>query len=128
MIDLQKYRKENKLDQRHIAELTGLDQAIISKYENKKYVTQYVTDTLLEHIPALESYMTDESNMASEPKSEYITGHGSGDKMIDSIFEIIQSNQKLIDNNSKLIEINAELSHFLITKIKNSEKELNHAS
>lgn len=122
-----KYRKDKKLDQRHIAELTGLDQAIISKYENKKYVTQYVTDTLLYHIPELESYMINESDQISDHRVDYTKDRSKDQKLIESIFEMIRNNEKLIDNNSKLVEINASLSNFILNKLKNNGKELNHA-
>lgn len=66
--------------------------------------------------------------IASEPKTEYISSHGSGDKLIDSIFEMIRNNEKLINNNTKLVDINAELSNFILSKLKNNENKLNHAS
>jgi len=117
MIDLLKFRKDKKYDQKHISAVTGLDQAVISKYENKKLVTNHITETLLSFFPELESYMITQSGIAAEEIAEYASENKTINKMIDSIYEIIQSNQKLIDNNTQLIDINADLSNFLIQKL-----------
>ena len=69
MIDLKAFRRKNKLKQTDISEVTGIDQSRISKYE-KGFITDYVTDKLLEHYPELEDYRK-ESNVVNEPISEY---------------------------------------------------------
>lgn len=113
MIDLQRYRKDKKLDQKHISALTGLDQALISKYENGKHVTQHVTNTLLKAIPELESYMIEEKTYVSEPIEEYNKADTTT-LLIKSIQDVIKNNEKLIDNNTVLVETNAMLSKYLM--------------
>lgn len=115
MIDLQRYRREKKLDQKDISRLTGLDQSIISKYENGRHVTQHVTDVLLSKIPALESYMIQE-NVVAEPQGEY-KSKGYLDKLIENNHELIKNIEKLIDNNCRLVEVNEQLSKKILEKV-----------
>lgn len=123
MFDLQRYRKDKKLDQKHISILTGLDQAIISKYENGKHVTQHVTETLLKAIPELESYMIQEKTIVKELIEEYIRSDNTS-LLIKSIQDVIKNNEKLINNNTLLVETNAMLSNYLI-KLK-ERREMEH--
>lgn len=124
MIDLQRYRKDKKLDQKHISVLTGLDQALISKYENGKHVTQHVTDTLLKAIPELESYMIQEKLVVNEPLEQYVRSDNTT-LLIKSIQDVIKNNEKLIDNNTLLVETNAMLSKYLI-KLKEQREMANN--
>jgi transcriptional regulator with XRE-family HTH domain len=128
-LDVERYIDSIKANQNELADKLGVSQAAISKVRNGKM------DIPRSWIPIIkQNYNVDitdfitNDNIASDPKPEYIKGEGMGDKLIDSIFEMIKNNEKLIDNNSKLVEINAELSHFILTKFKNNGKELNHAS
>jgi transcriptional regulator with XRE-family HTH domain len=118
MIDLQRYRKENKIDQKEISKLTGLDQAIISKYENKKHVTRHVTEVLLEKIPELESYMISDSYMVSEPQAEY--GLNKEEILQQAILNLTESNKILAESNKLMAKTQAELlewQHAIMTKL-----------
>jgi transcriptional regulator with XRE-family HTH domain len=116
MIDLQRYRKVKKLDQKHISVISGLDQAIISKYENKKMVTEHITNMLLKAIPELDSYMINENDsIASEPQEKYET---PSIRIIETITNSNQnlsaSNRILVDTNRHLTDTNSRLQDQLI--------------
>ncbi len=113
MIDLLKYRKERKLNQKKISDLTGLDQSVISKYENKKHVTDYITSVLVEQIPELENYEIPDPDYSSGGEHHAMVA-ANNQQLMETLKEIVKSNYKLIENNAKLVETNALLSSFLV--------------
>ena len=124
MIDLQRFRKDKKYDQKYISSITGLDQAIISKYENKKMVTEHITNTLLSYFPELESYMIDDmnqDNIASEPIEPYQTREKKleGDQQYLAIIaQLVASNEILARSVEKMAENITLISQIKVQKMK----------
>lgn len=71
MIDLKKYRKNKRIDQKSLSDITGVDQSIISKYENGISVSYATTERLLKAIPELNDYLIEESIAEEPPAAEY---------------------------------------------------------
>lgn len=71
MIDLKKYRKDKKLDQKSIQDKTGLNQSIISKYENGISVSEYTTDILLSAFEDINDYVIEDSILSESNPYDY---------------------------------------------------------
>jgi transcriptional regulator with XRE-family HTH domain len=104
MIDLQRFRKIKKLSQAEISELTGLDQAVISKYENKKHVSDYIIALFLDKIPELESYMIHE-NVVKDDDSIYEINDTDKKNLISAINNLSYSNKLLAESIAEALDI-----------------------
>lgn len=112
MIDLHRFRKEKNYDQKYIAAVTGLDQAVISKYENKKQVTSHVTDKLLQHFPELESYMIQDDLMRNgleDINTTEISDENKKSILMKSLLNLTESNKILAESVHKAIALNEKL-------------------
>jgi transcriptional regulator with XRE-family HTH domain len=113
MVDLQRYRRYKKLHQSDISEITGIEQPIISKYENKKYVSEFITEILLDKIPELKDYIIDDG-IVKEDNPEYGRLDDHKLNLIITIKNLSESNKILAESISQAIE----LQKTLITKLK----------
>jgi transcriptional regulator with XRE-family HTH domain len=123
MIDIVKFINATKATQVDLADKLGVSQTAISMVKNGKLEIPKLWIDIIEkeYKININDFIINSDNISnnitSEPKEEYSTSVSTVDKMVEAIFEIIQSNQKLIDNNTKLIETNSDLSQFLIQKL-----------
>ncbi len=76
MIDLKRFRKENKLDQLQLAEIIGVAQSRISKYETGKELSKSVEERILDKFPEAKAYIIgdrlDENKLLIAQKDEEI--------------------------------------------------------
>lgn len=105
MIDLKTYRKNKRLDQKSLADLSGLDQSIISKYENGISVSHYTTDRLLLAIPELNDYIKDDNiSMAAEPEAPYHVINSTNSALMRIIEDQSHTIRELTRINAILVE------------------------
>ena len=109
MIDLQRFRKIKKIHQSDISEMTGLNQAVVSRYESKKHVTPFITAVLLEKIPELESYMIEDDSHVNEESPVYSVQDYDRNNLLETLKNLSESNKVLAESIAQAIEIQQSL-------------------
>lgn len=97
MFDIQSFRKDRKLTQLDVALKTGLDQAVISKYESGKARTNHVSDILFSHYPELKNYKFDEKEKF-DPIQELILQQK---ELINNLTTLIKAHEQITESNLK---------------------------
>jgi transcriptional regulator with XRE-family HTH domain len=92
MFDLQRYRLDNKLKQSDVVRLTGLNQAIVSKYENNIGVTDYLTSVLADKLEGIDAYKIHRTEKF-DPMRELLMQQRD---LVASITTLTESNKLLI--------------------------------
>lgn len=127
-IDIERYIDSINANQNELADKLGVSQAAISKVRNGKMEIPKGWIPIIKHNYNVDITDFITTQVIAEPLTNYESKKESSTDVLSTLFQMIKNNEKLIDNNTKLVDINAELSNFILSKLKNNENKLNHAS